>query len=586
MKTSFFKDLGRILNLMGHRKWKYIISIVICAAVDPIYQIGFAFANKYIFNSIAYNSQEMLIRGFTIMAVIFLIYCIVQPITGYHYEGKLYFPIIDIHLKLVSSIMKFPNSYFDKNHSGNIMSRLTSDLDRLSDFYREYTYDVVTHMILGIGSLVAIIIIDVRFIPIMVLLGFISIGLNNMFGKESYLLSKNIQENQASSTEWFTDMLSGLRTIKIFGMENIIFSRYQKSYDQVVENTISMNDLEGKRMATNFLLSVLNFIGILGAGVVMINYQMTDIGTVMAIIVLQRGVTSLFINLGSYLTNFKRALVGANRVFQLIDENKESDTDATAEGFSIQEAGVSFKNITYKYDGQEKKALEHLNVNFNYGDVSAIVGESGSGKSTIFKILLGLYQDYEGEITVLGNNIRQCKLDDIRRHVGYVPQTPYIFNTTIYENIRYGRLDATEEEIIAAAQATNAHNFILETPNQYNTYLGEGGINLSGGQCQRIEIARAFLKNPPVILLDEATSALDRESEILVKEGLQRLFKGRTVIIISHRLDAVEDANKIYVLKSGQLIEEGTHKELMSKKAAYFSLYSNMQHKEIEQEAI
>lgn len=528
-----FKELKRLLNLMEDMKWKYILAILLCAAVEPIYSIGFAFVNKFIFNSIEYKNEKLLLTGILIMAIIFLIYCIVQPITAYHFEGRLYYPIINIHLNLVSSIMKLPRIYFDKNHSGSIMSRLTSDLDNLSTFYREYTYDILSQSLLGLGSFIAIIFIDIRFMPIMILLGLIAIILNNLFSKKTYELSEKVQLNIAKSTQWFSDMIAGVRTIKTFNAENTMFNYYKESYDEVTKDNIALNDLVGLENTMNFLLSLLNFLGILSIGVIMINYKLTDVGTVMAIISLQSGVTSLFLNMGKYVNNFQTALVGANRIFELIDAPKEEPINT----YNF-EGNIKLKNVTFKYTDEGNTILDNLSITFPKGKVSAIVGESGKGKSTIFKLLLRMYPISTGELTC-------CAPKDI----AYVPQTPYLFNDTIYENIRYGRLDATENEIIEAAKACNIHDFIMTTTDGYYTKLGANGLTLSGGQRQRIGIARAFLKNSPIILLDEPTSALDTESESLIKESLDKLFKDRTVLIISHRASTIESADNVFVLK-------------------------------------
>lgn len=527
------KELKRLLNLMEDMKWKYILAILLCAAVEPIYSIGFAFVNKFIFNSIEYKNEKLLLSGILIMAIIFLIYCIVQPITAYHFEGRLYYPIINIHLNLVSSIMKLPRIYFDKNHSGSIMSRLTSDLDNLSTFYREYTYDILSQSLLGLGSFIAIIFIDIRFMPIMILLGLIAIVLNNLFSKRIYELSEKVQLNIAKSNQWFSDMIAGVRTIKTFNAESTIFSYYKENYDEVTKDNIALSDLGGVENTMNFLLSLLNFLGILSIGVVMINYKLTDVGTVMAIISLQSGVTSLFLNMGKYINNFQTALVGANRIFELIDTPKEEPINT-----SDFEGDIKLSNVTFKYSNEGNHVLDNLSITFPKGKVSAIVGESGRGKSTIFKLLLKMYPTCNGEI-------RCCNPENI----AYVPQTPYLFNDTIYENIRYGRLDATESEIIEAAKACNIHDFIMSTVDGYNTQLGGNGTTLSGGQRQRIGIARAFLKNCPVILLDEPTSALDTESEALIKESLHKLFRDRTVLIISHRESTIENADNVFVLK-------------------------------------
>ena len=244
------------------------------------------------------------------------------------------------------------------------------------------------------------------------------------------------------------------------------------------------------------------------------------------------------------------------------------------------EGAVEFKNVSFAYSKGEQ-VLQDVSFKAEPGEVVAIVGPSGAGKSTIANLLPRFYDTTAGSISIDGNNISEVTLASLREQVGIVPQETVLFNGTLYDNILYGRLEATREEVEAAAKAANAHNFIMEFPNGYETMLGDRGLNLSGGQRQRIAIARAILKNPRVLILDEATSALDTESERIVQEALDRLMVGRTSFVIAHRLSTIKNANKILVLQRGRIVEVGTHDELMANHKLYSHLY-NIQYREKE----
>jgi ATP-binding cassette, subfamily B, bacterial len=291
----------------------------------------------------------------------------------------------------------------------------------------------------------------------------------------------------------------------------------------------------------------------------------------LAVINLLNGVVFMFTSLGNFIAQIQGSLAGANRVFELLDEPVEPEryvlkkTEDTA-------AMVELQDIGFSYNGTDR-VLDGVSLSIGKGQMAALVGPSGGGKSTVLKMLLGYYPPQEGNIVVNAKSIGQYSLTELRDMMAYVPQDAYLFDGTVEENIWYGRPKATREEVIAAAEAANAHGFITELPEGYATKVGERGTRLSGGQKQRIAIARALLKNAPILLLDEATSALDSESEQLVQDALNRLMQGRTTIAVAHRLSTIRHADVIYVIEGGEVVEKGNHTELAEGEGLYNRLY-------------
>jgi ATP-binding cassette subfamily B protein len=273
----------------------------------------------------------------------------------------------------------------------------------------------------------------------------------------------------------------------------------------------------------------------------------------------------------NFMEQFENGITGFERFCEIMDEKPETDSPDAVDAGKL-EGRIEFRNVSYAYD-EDKNVLRHVDLTIEKGKTFALVGPSGGGKTTICHLIPHFYDVLSGEILLDGKEIHTLTLESVRRNIGIVQQDIYLFNDTMRENICYGKLDATEEEIIEAAKRANIHDYIMSLPNGYETKIGERGVRLSGGQKQRLSIARVFLKNPPILILDEATSALDNTTEILIQQALDDLCRGRTTLVVAHRLSTIKNADEIAVVADGRIVEQGTHEELMKLRGQYYELY-------------
>jgi ABC-type multidrug transport system fused ATPase/permease subunit len=322
--------------------------------------------------------------------------------------------------------------------------------------------------------------------------------------------------------------------------------------------------------SVSFTFSFLCNVGVIVLGVFMSIRGWTDIGTVAGIVTLQDSVSRMFLNLGNSYSRLQEYMSDAGRVFQILDEESEKEV-YSSESVKDKSSMISLENVYFSYETRQG-VINNMNLSVKKGQHAALVGPSGGGKSTVIKLLLGLYRISSGSMGIAGKAMSEYNIHTVRDMIAYVPQDAYLFDGTIMENIRYGKLDATDEEVIEAAKAAYADDFIQSLPDGYKTILQSRGSNLSGGQRQRIAIARAFLKNAPILLLDEATSALDSESENQVQISLEALMKNRTTISIAHRLSTIENSDVIFVVENGTVVEQGTRDELLDKHGEFFRL--------------
>jgi len=480
--------------------------------------------------------------------------------------------IIDLREALYRHLQRLSLSYFETRRTGMIMSYLTNDITVLQTALDENVKELFSEGAILIGSLVAMFYLHWKLTFLtLVTLPMVAQAIN-VFGKRLRISSGVMQERLADITSVLQETLLAIRVIKSFAREDYEIERFNReNYHNFQAQMKTAQVLAMLTPSIEFLAAIGVTVIIWYGGREVIDGNLTS-GALIAFLIYVVNISNPIKRMSRSYGNIQKAVAAVERIFSLLDTEPEIKNSPGAIELPPIKGKVAFKNVSFSYEKSEP-ALVDVSLTADSGQVIAVVGPSGAGKSTIASLIPRFYDVFKGEITIDDFDIKKVTLESLRRQIGIVPQETILFNGTVYENILYGDLNASEEAVVAAAKSANAHNFIMDMPDGYSTQIGERGAKMSGGQRQRIAIARAILKNPRVLILDEATSALDSESEALVQEALDKLMVGRTAFIIAHRLSTVQRADNIVVMDKGHIVEAGTHAALIQAGGLYHKLY-------------
>ncbi|MBV7272906.1 ABC transporter ATP-binding protein [Clostridiaceae bacterium UIB06] len=473
---------------------------------------------------------------------------------------------------IFNHLQKLSFSYYDNNNTGKLMSRIITDLFDISELAHHGPEDLFISILKIFGSFIILMNINVKITAILFFLTMFMLYSSYFYNKKmKYIFMKNRQKI-ANVNAQIQDSLSGIRVVKSFSNEEVENTKFKRGNMEFLETKETGYFIMGKFFSGNGFFQGILYLAVILVGGIFISIGEAKVSDLVIYILY----INIFLNpidkLVNFTEQFQRGITGFDRFLEIINTEPDIVDKPNAVELLNTKGKIEFKDVSFSYDNKNT-VLSNLNIKIEAGKNIALVGPSGSGKTTFCSLIPRFYEIDYGTIKIDGKDIRDIKLKSLRDTIGIVQQDVYMFAGTIKDNIAYGKPGAYEEEIIEAAKKANAHEFIMGLEDGYDTFVGERGVKLSGGQKQRISIARAFLKNPPVLILDEATSALDNESEKYIQKSLEELAKNRTTIIIAHRLSTIKNADEILVLTEDGIKESGTHEQLLQDEGIYASLY-------------
>ena len=532
---------------------------------------------RYITSNVTDWEVDAAVRHIVILGVVLIVLVIVQFVSNYYVTniGHVMGAKMEYNMRaeIFNHYQKLSFSFYDDQKVGQLMSRITSDLFEITELLHHGPENLAISFIKIIGALIILSSISGYLtIAAFVLLPFMFVYAFVMNKK----MKKAFKENRVQIAEINTqieDNLSGIRVVKSFANEEIENEKFKVGNDGFLrakkQSYFYMGFYHSGMTAFTMLINVV----VIMFGGIMMAKGKVDVADFVTFLLYINVFTDPIRTLIDFAEQFQNGYSGFERFMEMLAVEPDIQDSPDAKPLSDVRGDIEFDDVSFKYKDGQHRVLRHINLDVKAGSYVALVGSSGGGKTTLCSLIPRFYEVTKGAIKIDGKDIRDVTLKSLRQNIGIVQQDVYLFAGTVYDNIRYGKPDATREEVIEAAKLANAHDFIMELPNGYETDIGQRGIKLSGGQKQRLSIARVFLKNPPILIFDEATSALDNESENIVKESLEKLAHNRTTFVIAHRLSTIRNAERILVLTENGIEETGTHDELMEKNGIYAQLY-------------
>lgn len=572
------KILKKFISYYKPYKFMFFMDMF-CALTLSVIDLVFPLFVNFLLDDVYKGEKSQILKYVALVGTILLFMYIIRYFCQYYitFQGHVMGAKMETDMRrdIFNHLQKLSFSYYDNNNTGKLMSRIVTDLFDISELAHHGPEDIFISILKITGSFVILMNINIKLTVILIFITLFMAYFSYFYNKKMKTVFTKNKEKIANVNAQIQDSLSGIRVVKSFANESVEKKKFQKSNNEYLQSKEDNYSVMGKFYSTNgFFQGILYLSVILFGGIFISTGEIQTSDLVVYILYI-----NIFLNPIEKLINFteqyQRGITGFERFLEIMDTHPDIKDKKGAIELKNTKGNITFENVSFSYDNKNT-ILKNINVNIKSGKTVAIVGPSGAGKTTFCSIIPRFYEIDEGSVKIDGIDIKDIKLKSLRNNIGIVQQDVYMFSGTIKENIAYGKPDATDEEIIEASKRANAHEFIMELEDGYNTYVGERGVKLSGGQKQRISIARVFLKNPPILILDEATSALDNESERYIQKSLEDLSKNRTTIVIAHRLSTIRNADNILVLTEDGIKEEGTHEELLRKNGIYAGLY-NMQ---------
>ena len=555
---------------------KLFLADMFCAMIAAGISLVFPIIIRYITGKVLVDNNFEISLIYK-LGVLMIVLVVIEYLCNYFvaYKGHVMGVYMerDLRNELFQHYQKLSFSFYDEEKTGQLMSRLTNDLFSLTELYHHGPEDIVISFIKFFGAFVILANINLQltliifaFIPVM---GAFIYYYNRKMKKAFKANRRRVGDINAR----IEDNLSGIRVVKSFANENYENNKFNDENNRYVNSKSNSYFYMGKFHSGLGAFTSMITVAAAIFGSIFISKDVIVTADLVAFLLYINNLIEPVKKFINFTEQFQEGITGFERFMEVLEIEPDIVDSKNAIDLKDVKGAIEYCDVGFKYNKTNDYVLKDINLKINPGEYVALVGTSGAGKTTICSLLPRFYEVSEGKILIDGHNIKDIKLNSLRQNIGIVQQDVYLFAGTILDNIRYGRFDATDEEVIEAAKKANAHDFIMELPDGYNTDCGQRGVKLSGGQKQRLSIARVFLKNPPILIFDEATSALDNESERIVQESLESLAKNRTTLVIAHRLSTIQNAQRICVLSNEGIVEEGTHEELLKKNGQYASFY-------------
>ncbi len=568
------RTLKRIWTYMKRQKIKLIIILLIVTITTLLGLLGTYLIAKAIDDYIVPKVLDGLIKIIILMVAIQVTNATLTLFQTYIMVGISQRVVRDLRFDLFSKFQTLSLRFFDKKSNGELMSRLTNDIENVSNTLTQSVTQLISSVLTVIGVTIIMLILNWPLAIITILTIPLRLIMTKFITNHTRESFRAKQKNLGSLNGMVEETLTGHRVVKAYCKEEEMIKDFKSINKKLKEASVKAEIFGGFMGPGMNLINNLTFAIIAGSGGYMSVKGLVSVGIIAAFLNYSKQFGRPLNQIANLYNTIQSAIAGAERVFEIMDEKPELIDKQDALDLKEINGEVVFNNVSFGYD-KNVKILKNVNFEAKKGDTIALVGPTGAGKTTIINLLTRFYDIDDGEILADGINIKNVKKDSLRKNLGIVLQDTYLFSETVRENIRYGRLDASDEEVEEAAKLANADRFIRHLPQGYDTILSEEGSNLSQGQRQLLAIARAILKDPSILILDEATSSVDTRTEVHIQQAMLNLMKGRTSFVIAHRLSTIRDADTILVIDNGEIIERGTHETLLENKEFYYNLYTS-----------